>query len=125
MSSAPSLTFLKRRKKREPAAWSAQGLRPPIEIVAPDQLSTALLLEYAAPMFPAEVVSGTAWIVRLQPPATGGAWVLELLSLVQRWLESAELPCANVIYGGRSYMIRTSTQLALAGISSPEVGTTH
>ena len=34
MSSAPSLTFLKRRKKREPAAWSAQGLRT-IEIVAP------------------------------------------------------------------------------------------
>ena len=125
MSSAPSLTFLKRRKKREPAAWSAQGLRPPIEIVAPDQLSTALLLEYAAPIFPAEVVSGTAWIVRLQPPASGGGWVLELLSLVERWLESAELPCANVLYGGRSYMIRTSTQLALAGVSPPEVGATH
>lgn len=125
MSSAPSLTFLKRRKKREPAAWSAQGLRPPIEIVAPDQLSTALLLEFAAPTFPAEVVSGTAWIVRLQPPANGGGWVLELLSLVQRWLESAELPCANVLYGGRSYMIRTSTQLALAGVSPPEVGATH
>jgi hypothetical protein len=124
MSSAPSLTFLKRRKKREPAAWSAQGLRT-IEIVSPDQLSTALLLEYAAPIFPAEVVSGTAWIVRLQPPASGGGWVLELLSLVERWLESAELPCANVLYGGRSYMIRTSTQLALAGISSPEVGKKH
>ena len=34
--------------------------------------------------------------------------MLELLSLVERWLESAELPCANVLYGGRSYMIRTS-----------------
>ena len=45
--------------------------------------------------------------------------MLELLSLVERWLESAELPCANVLYGGRSYMIRTSTQLALAGVSSP------
>jgi hypothetical protein len=118
MSSAPSLTFLKRRRKRPPAAWSAQGVRP-IEIVAPDQLSTALLLEYAAPIFPAEVVSGTAWIVRLEPPATGGGWVLELLSLVERWLESAGLPCANVLYGGRSYMIRTSAQLALAGVPSP------
>ncbi len=96
-----------------------------IEIVAPDQLSTALLLEYAAPIFSAEVVSGTAWIVRLQPPATGGTWVLELLSLVERWLESAQLPCANVLYGGRSYMIRTSTQLALAGVSSTEVGIAH
>ena len=119
MSSAPSLTFLKRRRKRPPAAWSAQEGARPIEIVAPDQLSTALLLEYAAPIFPAEVLSGTAWIVRLQPPASGGAWVLDLLSLVERWLESAELPCANVLYGGRSYLIRTSTQLALAGTPSP------
>jgi hypothetical protein len=124
MSSAPSLTFLKRRSKRPPAAWSAQGVRS-IEIVAPDQLSTALLLEYAAPVFPAEVVSGTAWIVRLQPPATGGGWVLELLSLVERWLESAQLPCANVLYGGRSYMIRTSAHLALAGASPREAGATH
>jgi hypothetical protein len=120
MSSAPSLTFLRRRRKLPPAAWSAQGVRP-IEIVAPDQLSTALLLEYAEPIFPAELVSGTAWIVKLQPPATGGTWVLELLSLVERWLESARLPCANVLYGGRSYMIRTSTPLALARASSPGV----
>lgn len=125
MSSAPSLTFLKRRRKRPPAAWSAvQGARP-IEIVAPDQLSTALLLEYAAPIFPAEVVSGTAWIVRLEPPAAGGGWVLELLELVDRWLASARLPCANVLYGGHSYMIRTSTHLALAGASSREAGDTH
>ena len=123
MSSAPSLTFLRRRRKLPPAAWSAQCVRS-IEIVAPDQLSTALLLEYAAPIFPAEVVSGTAWIVRLQPPATGGGWVLELLSLVERWLESAQLPCANVLYGGRSYMIRTSTHLALAGASSREADAT-
>ncbi|HMJ00192.1 MAG TPA: hypothetical protein VK488_10200 [Gaiellaceae bacterium] len=92
----------------------------PVEIVAPDQLSTALLLEYAAPVFPAELVSGTSWIVRLQPPPSGGGWVLELLALVERWLESARLPCANVLYGGRSYMIRTSVHLALAGASSQE-----
>ena len=124
MSSAPSTTFLKRRRKPPPAAWSAKGVRP-IEIVAPDQLSMALLLEYAAPTFPAEVVSGTAWIVRLQPPATGGGWVLELLSLVERWLESARLPCANVLYGGRSYMIRTSANLALARPLPPGDGATH
>jgi hypothetical protein len=120
MSSAPSLTFLKRGRKRPPtASWSLQAVRP-VEIVAPDQLSTALLLEYAAPVFPAELVSGTSWIVRLQPPPSGGGWVLELLALVERWLESARLPCANVLYGGRSYMIRTSVHLALAGASSQE-----
>jgi hypothetical protein len=124
MSSAPSITFLKGRRKLPPAAWSPRAVQP-VEIVAPDQLSTALLLEYAAPLFPAELVSGTAWIVRLQPPETGGGWVLELLSLVERWLESARLPCANVLYGGRSYMIRTSAHLALAEASTAETGAAH
>jgi hypothetical protein len=110
MSSAPSLTFLKRRRAR-PSTESAQDVRH-IEIVAPDQLSTALLLEYAAPLFPAEHVSGTSWIVRLQPPSTGGKWVLELLSLVERWLESARLPSAKVVYGGRSYLIRSAAEMA-------------
>jgi hypothetical protein len=83
----------------------------PIEIVAPDRYCTALLLEYAASVFPAEIVSGSAWTVRLHPP-TGGGWVLELLTLVERWLESAQLADTNVLYGGRSYLIRASTDLA-------------
>jgi hypothetical protein len=124
MSSAPSLPFLKRGRKHPPAAWRSPQVRP-IEIVAPDQLSTALLLEYAAPVFPAELVSGTSWIVRLQPPPSGGGWVLDLLAIVERWLESARLPCANVVYGGRSYMIRTPTHLALAGGSPTKVGAAH
>jgi hypothetical protein len=124
MSSAPSLPFLRRGRKHPHAAWRSQHVRP-IEIVAPDQLSTALLLEYAAPVFPAELVYGTSWIVRLQPPPRGGEWVLELLELVERWLDSAQLPCANVSYGGRSYTIRTSTHLALAGGSPTKVGTAH
>jgi hypothetical protein len=124
MSSAPSLLFLKRGRKHPPAAWRSRPVRM-IEIVAPDQLSTALLLEYAAPVFPAELVFGTSWIVRLQPPASGGGWVLELLTLVERWLESAQLPCANVLYGGRSYMIRTSAHLALAAPSTSEAAAAH
>lgn len=107
MSSAPSLPFLKRGRKHLSAARSSDGVRH-IEIVAPDQLSTALLLEYAAPLFPAEHVSGSSWIVRLQPPPSEGKWVIELLSLVERWLESTRLPSANVVYGGRSYLIRST-----------------
>jgi hypothetical protein len=122
MTSAPSLPFLKRRRKHPPPAQTTEGVRP-IEIVAPDQLSTALLLEYATPVFPAELVSGTEWIVRLQPPPAGGRWVVELLSLVERWLESARLPCANVLYGGRSYLIRPSTHLSTAAASAPDSGT--
>jgi len=38
--------------------------------------------------------------------------VIEFLALVQRWLESAPLPGANVLYGGRSYLIRASMELA-------------
>jgi hypothetical protein len=84
-----------------------------IEIVAPDRYCTALLLEYAAPLFPAEIVAGSGWAVRLQPPAgEGGAWVLELLALVEQWLESARLPCAKALYGGRSYLFHGSTEIA-------------
>ena len=79
-----------------------------IEIVAPDQYCTALLLEHASPLFPAEVVSSSAWIVRLEPPAERD-WAVELLSLIESWLESCRLPCAKVLYGGRSYLIRAST----------------
>lgn len=81
----------------------------PIEVVAPDSYCSTLLLEQAHPFFPAEIVSGSAWIVRLQPPS-GRGWVLELLALVERWLDSVPLPCAKVLYGGRSYLIRAPTR---------------
>ena len=103
---------------REPAPHRllARGLalvwdeeRPqPIEIVAPDEHCTALLLKEVAPLFPAEVVFESSWIVRLEPPA-GSEWAAELLSLVERWLEACRLPCAKVLYGGRGYLIRAST----------------
>jgi hypothetical protein len=105
MSVAPALPFLRRSRTHRPVARSAPA--KPIEIFAPDRTSTDLLLQYAAPLFPAEIAPGCVWIVRVQPPS-GGAWVLELVSLVQRWLESARLPWTNVRYDGRSYLIRPS-----------------
>ncbi|HEY5058380.1 MAG TPA: hypothetical protein VII51_05130 [Gaiellaceae bacterium] len=113
MAVAPVVPFLTRLRKRPVPRW-ARPSEPTvpsserahaIEVVAPDEYCTALLVEYAAPYFPAKIVSDSGWVVRLQPPA-GGAWVLELLSLVDRWLEAARLPCAKVLYGGRSYLIR-------------------
>lgn len=84
----------------------------PVEIIAPDRKSMALLLKEADPFFPAQLVaSDPSWVVRLHPPA-GGAWVLDLLALVERWLESCRLPCARVLYGGRSYLIRPSGDFA-------------
>jgi hypothetical protein len=85
----------------------------PVEIVVHDRDSARILLECAAPLFPAEVVSGSAWTVRLQPP-TEGSWISELLPLILRWLESARLPCAKVLYGGRSYLIRTCPDIGRA-----------
>jgi hypothetical protein len=97
----------------------------PIEIVAPDRHCTAELLEQAALLFPAEVVCDSSWIVRLEPP-TGGEWAHDLLALVERWLEACRLPCAKVLYGGRSYLIRASTDGAwfkAAAESTPEFST--
>ncbi len=128
MTEAPALPLLERGGFAGPTAAGNSESAQPIEIVAPDRYCTALLLEYAAPLFPAEIVSGSGWVVKLQPPA-GAGWVVELLSLVVRWLESARLPSAKVLYGGRSYMIRASTQVAqLAAAESaaaPATGHMH
>ena len=122
MTEAPAPPLLERRKRGSvphgarlgPATtWSSRGVHP-VEIVVHDRDSTRILLEYAAPLFPAEVVSGSAWTVRLQPPAEG-SWIPELLSLILRWLESARLPCAKVLYGGRSYLIRTAPDIGRPG----------
>jgi hypothetical protein len=115
--SAPSV--LERRKhrsasqrthRRPQTGWSTESIHP-VEIVVHDWDSARILLEYAAPPFQAHVVSGSAWTVRLQPP-TGEGWTLQLLSLIERWLESARLPCAKVLHGGRSYLVRASPDIA-------------
>ena len=115
MIQAPPPPFLERSRRgfpargagpSLPAAWSSRSVHE-VEIVVHDLDSTRILLEYAAPLFSVEVVSGSAWTVRLQRPGEGG-WIQELQSLIERWLESARLPCAKVLCGGRSYLIRTS-----------------
>lgn len=116
MNPAPALTVLKRIGKRPvPAprvragsttAWATEPAGS-VEITAPDPYCASLLLSFAAPHFPATIVGGTECTVRLQPPA-GGTWVLELLSLVERWLESAPLPCAKLTWDGRSYLVRAA-----------------
>ena len=86
----------------------------PIEIVAPDQYCAALLVDHATPLFPAEIVHDSGWIVRLQPPPTGWSWVSALVSLVEDWLESVPLPCVKVLHGGRDYLFRAPSGLAQA-----------
>jgi hypothetical protein len=86
-----------------------------IEIFASDRQSTNLLLEFVAPLFEAEIAPGFVWIVRLQPPATGEAWIAPLLAVVRLWLEAARLPWANIVYDGHSYLIRPSGDIV--GIS--------
>ena len=115
MSAPPVLTVLKGGRRRPsapgrtrpipPGSWNFDNVDA-IEIVAPDQYCATLLLDYAAPHFPAEIVPGPGWTVRFQPPATGRDWVIELLTLIETWLRSAPLPCAKVIHGDRHYLVR-------------------
>jgi hypothetical protein len=98
MTQAPELPSLDARVKA-------------IQIFAPDRHSTELLLLYAAPHFPAEISPGFVWIVKLQPPPTGGGWVVDFLSIVRRWLEMARLPWANVLYDGHRYLIRPAPEI--------------
>jgi hypothetical protein len=88
-----------------PAVLAFDGVEA-VEIVAPDRQSAMLLVDYAAPTFPVEVVAGPSWIVRFRPPPSAGDWVVDLLALVERWLKSAPLPCAKMRRGGCSYLIR-------------------
>lgn len=94
-----------------PKVWAGgEGLHR-VELVAPDRECAALFVEYAAPLFPAEIASGSPATVRLQPPTGGSRWVIDLLAVVERWLEAVPLPCVNLMYGGRSYLIRSSTRV--------------
>jgi hypothetical protein len=99
-------------------AWNTDRVHP-VEVVAPDRESMSWLLEEAAgSSLPAELVTtDSSWIVRLHPPA-GGAWVLDFLVLVERWLESCRLPSVTVHYGERSYVIRPTRELARFGAGS-------
>lgn len=81
-----------------------------VEIVAPDLYSAALLVGYAAASFACEIVPGSAWVVRLERSMTGGDWMVELLSLVERWLKSVPLPCVKALHDDRRYLIRASSQ---------------
>jgi hypothetical protein len=115
MTDAPVLPFRGREGTRPAASAGSRSTAPallgarggePIEIAAPDRYCAALLLGYAAPVFAAELVAGSPWTIRLELPPTGGQGMAALLALLERWLESAGLPCAAVRCGGRSYLIR-------------------
>jgi hypothetical protein len=119
MTEAPALPFLEQVGSTRTAAGSARASRSrgsgfdgveAVEIVAPDLYSAALLLVYAVPSFLGEIVPGSAWIVRFEPSTPAGDWVVELLSLVERWLKSVPLPCAKALHDDRRYLIRASTQ---------------
>jgi len=115
MSAAPGLTVLAGGWNRsgDPGAvesgaldsWNRESVAA-VEIVTPDRYCATLLLDHAASVFPAELVPGPGWVVRFRPPPDGRDWVVELLALVERWLQSAPLPCAKVLHGERNYLVR-------------------
>ena len=104
-----------------PTAWVSGG-DDPVDIVVHDRDSARILLEYAVPLFAAEVVPGPDWAIRLQPSA-GEGWIVGLLALIERWLESARLPCAKVLCRGRTYLIRTSPDISRPSTITDITGT--
>ena len=110
MSGALARRFRVRVGRRSCSAGGAPA--ESVEIYAPDRRCTDLLLEYAAALFPAEIAPGLVWIVRVHPPAGERGWATDVLTLVQRWLDSARLPWATVLFGGCSYLVRPSTDIA-------------
>jgi hypothetical protein len=113
MTEAPALRFKRRpiqtlRPQADANSFTALSFDrvAAVEIVAPDGYCAALLAGYAGPMFPAEIVPGSNWIVRFAPPQSGGDWVVDLLKVVERWLEAAPLPCAKLLYNGTSHLVR-------------------
>jgi hypothetical protein len=112
MTEAHALPLTKRRQRQlvdiaaGPAVpWEFDGVEA-VEISTPDEYCAGLLVQQAAPLFTATIVSGSGWIVRFEEPPSGGNWVVDLLALVERWLTSVPLPCARASRGGRSYLIR-------------------
>lgn len=119
MSEPPAVTVLTRSRGRSRVHRRLQLAPPPaahptlafdgveaVEIVAPDRYCAMLLLDHAAETFSATLAPGPGWIVRFQAPPTGGAWVTDLLVLVEHWLAAAPIPCAKMRRGGHSYLIR-------------------
>jgi hypothetical protein len=90
-----------------PEAWPFDDVAA-VELVAPDGYSAALLQDYVAPFFRAEIVGAPGWVVRFHPPGDRDDWVLELFALVERWLRAVPLPYAKALQqDDRSYLIRT------------------
>ena len=89
-----------------------------VEIIAPDQHCADLLVAGAAGVFSPEIVPGSGWVIRFHAPA-GGEWVLDFLSLIERWMEAIPIPCTKVFYGDRSYLIRAGAGVAPSDSAEP------
>ena len=130
MIETPVLPFVRLGMKRPPpaacrprsdssVAWSPERNQP-VEIVTPDQYLRRPAVGVRRPDRSCRARSGR-WLDRRAagaPAGTGGCWMLEVLSLLDRWLESVPLPCATVFYGGHSYLIRSSIETAQHGPTS-------
>ena len=120
MIRAPALTVLQGARSPSwpstesasspPGGWTFDGAST-VDIVAPDRYCAALLLDHAEPRFPAEIVPGPEWVVRFQLPATSRDWVVELLALIETWLQTAPLPCAKVRHGDYDYLVRAPNKV--------------
>jgi hypothetical protein len=86
---------------------SRREIDEPVEIIAPDRVSAATLVDLVGSAHPFELVgTESSWVVRVQP--VGPAGKSDLLLLVERWLAICPLPCATIVCAGRRYIVRST-----------------
>jgi hypothetical protein len=81
----------------------------PISIEAPDAASAAELMSDAIGLFDAELVeSDGRWEVLVRPDRPRERLIVDVLDLVQTWVESTGLRSVTVRLGDRDYLAKPS-----------------
>ena len=106
--------------RRSTGPWNRDEVGESVQIIAPDRVSAAVLVDLVGSSYPLELVgTETSWVIRLRP--VGAGWERELLRFVERWLESCPLPCATIVCGGRRYIIRSASTHRDLGVGVGQV----
>lgn len=84
----------------------------PIRVDTPDAASAADLMQEVVSRFRAELVSGAngRWEVHFHQDREQSRLVLDVLSVVERWLEARELTSTTLHLNGHSYTLRNAAR---------------
>jgi hypothetical protein len=91
-------------------------LQETIRVEAPDLRSAMRLVEQATPDYVTELVplQRDGWEVRVSDPDGGGAAFADVIGLVDRWLEAADVPTTTVHGDGHVYTLNRRVAATVA-----------